>query len=130
MSLSGSGSINTTVDLPVGASATFTVAATVSATTGAVVNTARIDAPAGVSDPNPADNAATDTTSITPTGDLSITKTDGLTTIAAGQVRDLHDRCHQRGTVTDRRSSSARHDPGGPAGRDVDLLRVCRFVVQ
>ncbi len=81
---SGSGNINTTIDLGVGATATFTVNATVSATTGVIVNTARIDAPTGVSDPSPADNAATDTTSVTPTGDLSITKTDGLTSIAAG----------------------------------------------
>ena len=36
--------------------------------------------------PNPVDNVATDITSITPTGDLSITKTDGLTSIAAGEV--------------------------------------------
>ena len=83
---SGSGSINTTVDLGVGATATFTVVATVSAPIGAIVNSARIDAPTGVNDPNPADNTATDITSITPTGDLSITKTDGLTTIAAGEA--------------------------------------------
>ena len=81
---SGSGNINTTVVLAVGATATFTVTTSVTATTGVIVNTARIDAPAGVNDPNTADNLATDTTSITPTADLSITKTDGLTNVAAG----------------------------------------------
>ena len=83
---SGSGNINTTVGLAVGATATFTITTSVTATTGVVVNSARIDAPAGVSDQNPADNVATDTTSITPTADLSITKTDGLTNVAAGEV--------------------------------------------
>ena len=83
---SGAGNISTTVDLAVGATVTFTVTTSVVATTGVIVNTASIDAPPGVSDPTAADNIATDTTSITPTADLSITKTDGLTTVAAGEV--------------------------------------------
>ncbi len=83
---SGVGNINTVVGLPVGATATFTVTTSISASTGVIVNTAQVDAPAGVSDPDPTDNVATDTTSITPTADLSITKTDGLTTVAAGAV--------------------------------------------
>ena len=85
-SASGIGNINTVVDLTVGATATFTVTTSITATTGVITNAARIDAPAGVSDPVPADNVATDTTSITPTADLSITKSDGLTTVAAGEV--------------------------------------------
>ncbi len=83
---SGSGNINTTVSLPVGATAIFTVTTSITATSGVVANTVQIDAPAGVSDPSTGDNVATDTTSITPTADLSITKTDGLTTVAAGEV--------------------------------------------
>ena len=83
---SGSGNINATVGLAVGATATFTITTSITATTGVVVNSARIDAPAGVSDQNPADNVATDTTSVTPTADLSITKTDGLTNVAAGEA--------------------------------------------
>ena len=82
----GSGNINTVVSLAVGSTATFTVTGTVTAATGTITNTARIDAPAGVSDPETADNVATDNTAITPTADLSITKTDGLTTVAAGDV--------------------------------------------
>ncbi len=83
---SGSGNINTVVGLAVGATATFTVTTSITATTGAITNAAQIDAPTGVTDPDPGDNVATDTTSITPTADLSITKTDGLTTVAAGEV--------------------------------------------
>src|SRR4029079_17505629 len=83
---SGSGDVDTTVDLGLGSTATFTVTATVAATAGAVTNSAAIDAPTGVHDGNTANNLATDTTSITPTADLSITKTDGLTTIAAGEA--------------------------------------------
>src|SRR4029078_10647825 len=84
----GSGNaITTTVSLLPGGSASFTVTATVAASASCVIaNTATISAPAGVAETAPADNAATDTTSVTPTGDLIITKTDGRTTIAAGEA--------------------------------------------
>ena len=62
---SGSGDITSTVNLPVGASVTFTVTATVDAlATGEVVNTASITAPEGVTDPLPANNTATDSDTI------------------------------------------------------------------
>src|SRR4029079_14301044 len=82
---SGSGNaINTTDSLLPGGTASFTVTATVPASArGVIANTATISAPAGVAETAPADNAATDTTSVTPTGDLIITKTDGRTTMAA-----------------------------------------------
>jgi hypothetical protein len=49
------------VTLPSGGSATFTASATVlPAAAGAIANTATVAAPAGVADPNPANNAATD----------------------------------------------------------------------
>ena len=58
---SGSGDINSTVNLPVGASVTFTVTATVDAlATGEVVNTASISTPEGISDLFPDNNIATD----------------------------------------------------------------------
>ncbi len=44
----------------------------------------RIDAPAGVTELDATDNIATDTDTLTPRADLSITKTDGLTTVDAG----------------------------------------------
>ena len=81
----GSGNINDTVNLPTGGSVTYTVTGTVSsAATGTLSNTATVAAPAGVTDPDPANNSATDTDTLTPEADLSITKTDGQTTVQAG----------------------------------------------
>jgi uncharacterized repeat protein (TIGR01451 family) len=83
---SGNGSVNTTVDLPVGAGATFSITATVAAAaTGSLVNTASIAAPVGVTDPTPANNSSSDTDTLNPTADLSITKTDGVASIIPGQ---------------------------------------------
>ena len=81
---SGSGDLNELVDLAVGASVTFSVDAMVTATAGAITNTAQVDAPVGATDPNTADNVATDSTQVDPVGDLSITKTDGLTSAVPG----------------------------------------------
>ncbi len=85
---SGVGSINATVDLPVSGSCTFTVVATISAgATGTLVNTATVSPPAGVTDPVLANNSATDSDPIVPAvvvADLSVTKTDGVTTVVAG----------------------------------------------
>ncbi len=61
------GSINDSVNLPVGASATYTAICTVSRlATGTLVNTATIAVPAGVTDPNLDNNSATDTTRLGP----------------------------------------------------------------
>jgi len=58
----GSGNINDTVNLPVGGSVQYTVNATVIASpSGDLVNTATVNVPAGITDPNPSDNSATDT---------------------------------------------------------------------
>ncbi len=81
----GSGNINDTVNLPSGGSVTYTVSATVSASaTGTLSNTATVTAPGGVTDPNPANNSATDSDTITQSADLAITKTDGVTSVQAG----------------------------------------------
>ncbi|QNN55718.1 DUF11 domain-containing protein [Diaphorobacter ruginosibacter] len=62
---SGSGSINDTVNLPMGASVTYTVKATVASTaTGTLSSTATIAAPAGMTDPTPANNSATDSDTV------------------------------------------------------------------
>jgi uncharacterized repeat protein (TIGR01451 family) len=59
---SGSGDINDTVNLPAGASITYTVTANIPATpSGDLVNTASVTAPGGISDPAPGNNSATDT---------------------------------------------------------------------
>ncbi|MBK9768804.1 MAG: DUF11 domain-containing protein [Chloracidobacterium sp.] len=82
---SGSGNINDTVNLPSGGSVTYTVSAAISASaTGSLVNTATVAAPAGVTDPTPGNNSATDSDTISASTDLSITKTDGVTTVTAG----------------------------------------------
>jgi len=81
----GSGNISDTVNLPAGGSVTYSATCAISATaTGSLTNTATVTAPAGVTETNPANNSATDTDTLTPTGDLSITKTDGQTTVTPG----------------------------------------------
>jgi uncharacterized repeat protein (TIGR01451 family) len=82
---SGAGNINDTVNLPAGASVSYTVSATVSAAaTGSLSNTATVTAPAGVIEPNPGNNSATDTDTLVANADLAITLTDGATAAAPG----------------------------------------------
>jgi uncharacterized repeat protein (TIGR01451 family) len=82
---SGSGNINGTVNLPSGGSVTYTASCTISAAaTGTLSNTATVTAPAGVTDPTPGNNSATDTDSLGASADLAITKTDGVTTATPG----------------------------------------------
>ena len=84
---SGSGNINDTLNMPTGSSVTYTVNATVkSSATGTLSNTATVTAPAGVTDPNTANNSATDSDTLTPQADLSITKTDGVTSAVPGNT--------------------------------------------
>jgi uncharacterized repeat protein (TIGR01451 family) len=77
-----SGSANplvSTLNLPVGQGVTFTIVAHIWA--GAVdnlVNIANVTAPPAISDPNPANNTATDT-DVPVSADLAVTMTDGLT---------------------------------------------------
>ncbi len=82
----GSGNINDTVNLPAGGSVTYTASCTVSAfATGTVDNTATVAAPAGVTDPTPGNNSATDSDTVgAGQADLSITKTDGVTSVTPG----------------------------------------------
>jgi uncharacterized repeat protein (TIGR01451 family) len=53
---------------------------------GTFDNTATVTAPAGITDPNPANNSATDTDTLTRPIDLSITKDDGVTAVSPGDV--------------------------------------------
>ncbi|MBK6991525.1 MAG: DUF11 domain-containing protein [Chitinophagaceae bacterium] len=81
----GSGNINVLINIPSGGSATFTAVCNISpAATGNLINTATITAPVGTTDPNLANNIATDTDTPTPTANLAITKTDGVTTYTPG----------------------------------------------
>ncbi len=73
---------NAGLTLPAGSSVTYTASCTISpSATGSLANTATVSS--AVTDPNPANNSATDTDTLNPSADLSITKTDGVTTYAA-----------------------------------------------
>jgi uncharacterized repeat protein (TIGR01451 family) len=82
---SGSGNINDTINLPAGGSTTYTASCTISAAaTGTLTNTATVAAPAGVTDPTPGNNSATDIDTLAASADLSITNTDGVNTATPG----------------------------------------------
>ena len=84
---SGSGNINDTVNLPVGGTITYTLHANIaSSATGTLVNTATVTAPTGVTDPNPGNNTATDTDTLTPQVTLAVVKTDGSLTYTPGGI--------------------------------------------
>jgi uncharacterized repeat protein (TIGR01451 family) len=66
------------VNLAPGGSATFSATGTINpAATGTLANTAVATGAGGVTDPVPANNSATDTDTLTPQADFSISKTDG-----------------------------------------------------
>ncbi|MFK3649430.1 Ig-like domain-containing protein [Lysobacter enzymogenes] len=69
--------------LPSGGSLTFTVNANVTATSGSVTNTVTVTPPAGTTDPTPPGNV-TDTDTVTPIADLTLTKSNGVTSVTAG----------------------------------------------
>lgn len=84
----GTGSINTTVNLSPGATATFIIMTSVApAATGSLVNTATVTSPVAVPDTAPSNNSATDTDTINPSADLAITKTASPNPVnATGEV--------------------------------------------
>ncbi|HNJ39145.1 MAG TPA: HYR domain-containing protein [Acidobacteriota bacterium] len=84
---SGTGNINDTgVNLPAGASVTYTVTATLSGSaTGSVSNTATITAPGGFSDSNSGNNSATDTDTIMAAGCMVTCPSNVITNNSAGQ---------------------------------------------
>ncbi len=80
---SGSGNINSLVNLPSGGSVTFTASCAISASaTGTLANTATVSS--SISDPTPANNNAIDSDTLTPAANLGITKTDGVASVFAG----------------------------------------------
>jgi uncharacterized repeat protein (TIGR01451 family) len=83
---SGSGNISDAgANLPSGGSVTYLASCSiVSSATGSLSNTATVTAPAGVTDPTPANNTATDTDTLMPQANLGITNTDGVTTATPG----------------------------------------------
>ena len=82
---SGAGDINDTLGLPNGSSVTYMATCAIdSGATGTLSNTATITA-GSATDPTPANNTAIDNnTVLAPQADLSITKTDGVTSATPG----------------------------------------------
>ncbi|MEP7010694.1 MAG: hypothetical protein ABJC13_10255 [Acidobacteriota bacterium] len=79
----GSGNINDAATLPAGGSVVYTASCSISAAaTGSLSNTATVTGAA--SDPTPGNNSATDIDTLTPSADLSVTKTDGVANATPG----------------------------------------------
>ncbi|MBD2038900.1 DUF11 domain-containing protein [Leptolyngbya sp. FACHB-321] len=75
----------TGLTLASGQSITLTISGTVAASaTGTITNTATVAPPSGTTDPTSGNNSATDTTTITPTADLRLTKTVNVPAPAVG----------------------------------------------
>src|SRR5262245_31732325 len=73
------------LSLASGKSVTITLTGTIDpAATGSLTNTATVSPPPGVTDPDPTDNSAADTDTLTPRADLAVTKTDGQTSAVPG----------------------------------------------
>jgi len=84
---SGSGTINESINLTVGGSASYTVTGSIDpAATGTLTNMATVTPPAGTADPNPGNNSGIDTSTLAPVADLSISVTDSLTVVVAGET--------------------------------------------
>ena len=82
---SGSGSINTAVTVPVGATVVFTATGTVNpAATGVLVNAAQVLPPAGLA--NRTSASATDSDPITARADLGIAKTGPASIVAGNSI--------------------------------------------
>lgn len=82
---SGTGHIAASVALLAGGTATFTLDATVApSATGALANTATIAPPAGVLDPVPGNDSATDTDALTPLADLAVSVADSPDPVGQG----------------------------------------------
>jgi uncharacterized repeat protein (TIGR01451 family) len=81
---SGSGNISdSTVNLPVGASVTYSATCSIAASaTGTLTNTASISS--STSDPATGNNSASDSDTLTPQADLSISNNDGVASVTAG----------------------------------------------
>ena len=84
---SGSGNINSLVNLPSATSVTFSATCAVSVSaTGSLINTASITTPAGINDPTTANNSATDTDSLVAKTAVRLTVTDNVDSADIGDV--------------------------------------------
>ena len=83
---SGSGNIATSATLLASGTATYSITATVTASSGTIANTATANPPAWIADASPANNTATDTDNVVAAADLSITKTTASTFIVGSNA--------------------------------------------
>jgi uncharacterized repeat protein (TIGR01451 family) len=98
---SGSGAMATTVNLPVGASVTFSLTATIDpSATGSLTNTVTVSPPVGTTDSSPTNNSATDSDTLTPQADLSITNSDGVAAVFPGASITYNIVVHNAGPST------------------------------
>lgn len=82
----GTGNINDTVTLPANSRIIYKAKGLISsADSGSIANTATVTAPAGMPDPNRANNSATDVDTIALEADLKITVDDGDSALFVGQ---------------------------------------------
>jgi uncharacterized repeat protein (TIGR01451 family) len=85
--VSGTGSINNTVSLSINSSLIYTITAVLnSAFSGTLTNVGGANIPVLLTDPIPANNVATVTSTVTPATNLTILKTDGTLNVVAGQT--------------------------------------------
>jgi uncharacterized repeat protein (TIGR01451 family) len=97
---SGTGNIDEGGFYPAGGSVTYTITATVGGkTTGVVDNTVDIFPPSDIPDPNAANNEATATFTVASGVDLSVTKTDGRTTVVDGSTTTYTIVVRNKGTL-------------------------------
>ena len=83
----GTGNLATTVTLEAGDRATFAVTGLIaSGALGSLDNTATVAAPAGATDPVPANNTATSTVTLTPSADVQVAKSGPATAVAGTNV--------------------------------------------
>ncbi len=83
---SGSGNLATSATLEAGDTATYTINATVTASSGSIANTVTVAPPAWLTDATPANNTATDTDTVVAAADLSITKTTASTFVVGSNA--------------------------------------------
>jgi uncharacterized repeat protein (TIGR01451 family) len=84
---SGSGSINSSASFSLGGSVIYRVTATLSTTfTGTLTNVAVVALSGAITDPFPGNNTSTVTSTVSPATALAISKTNGTTTVVAGQT--------------------------------------------
>ena len=83
--VAGAGSINQLVNMPAASTVVFTVDAGVAATaSGTLSNTATATVPVGVVDSDTTNNSSTDLTDVAAVADLTVSKTDNVSSLTPG----------------------------------------------